>query len=79
MPDRLRDLIVKQRSSTVEKTSLALFAERLSGVQFAATGLASDPEAEVQKTRAQILANASQAMLAQATQTRSSVLALLQV
>ena len=80
MPERLRDLIVQQRSiNSPGATVLRLFADRMAADRIVAEEVPIDETALVQRTRQQIMEQASQALVAQANQTRDSVRALLEV
>ncbi len=73
MPPRLRDLIVKQQ--TREETALGAFAHQLA--ERTAQPDASVAAPDVERTAREIIAKASASMVAQANQTRESVLASL--
>ena len=78
MPARLRDLIVEQRRlNSPASTLLGEFAEELAADRLKAAEAPVDDTADLLKTKQDILAEASKALVAQATHTQESVLALL--
>ena len=78
MPERLRELIVQQRNAnSPEATSVRLFADEMAAERLKASEIRINDPADPHKTKQDILASASQAMVAQATHTQESVLALL--
>lgn len=80
MPQRLRDLIVQQRSmSSPGATALRTFANQMEFDRIAAQAVRVEDKALVQRTKQQIVEEASKALVAQANQTRDSVRALLEV
>ena len=80
MPERLRDLIIQQRKTNSPAASaLRNFADRIASERIAANDLRAETTASVEKTRQQIVEQASKALVAQANQTRDSVRALLEV
>ena len=79
MPQRLRDLIVEQRNAlAAPDTALSNFAEQMASDRLAAAEAAAQLVADPERTKQAIIAQASEAMLAQATHTRASAVALLQ-
>jgi hypothetical protein len=80
MPERLRDLIVQQRSmNSPSATVLRVFADEMAADRIVANDVRVEETAFVQKTKQQIIEDASKALVAQANQTRDSVRALLEV
>ena len=80
MPQRLRDLIVQQRTlNSPAATALRTFADQMESDRVAANDLKVEKSDLVQKTKQQIVEQASKALVAQANQTRDSVRALLEV
>ena len=80
MPERLRDLIVQQRgANSPGATVLRMFADELAADRIVAKEVRAEDTVSVQRTRQQIIEQASKALLAQANQTRDSVRALLEV
>jgi hypothetical protein len=80
MPQRLRDLIVQQRSMTSPAaTALRTFADQMASDRIVAEEVRVEEKALVQVTKQQIIEQASKALVAQANQTRDSVRALLEI
>ncbi len=80
MPDRLRDLIVQQRSiSSPAAAVLRMFADDMAADRIVAKDLPIEETALVQRTIQQMIERPSKAMVAQANQTRESVQALLEI
>lgn len=80
MPQRLRDLIVQQRSmNSPAATTLRTFANQMASDRIAAEEVRVEEKALVERTKQQIIEQASIALVAQANQTRDSVRALLEV
>ena len=80
MPQRLRDLIVQQRTmNSPAATALRTFADQMESDRIAANDPKVEKTALVQATKQQIVEQASKALVAQANQTRDSVRALLEV
>lgn len=77
MPERLRDLIVQQRSAGSQRaTALGQLAQEMASDRLRSETRTDFSEALL-KTKQDIFAEASKALLAQATHTQDSVLALL--
>lgn len=80
MPERLRDLIIQQRKmNSPAATALRNFADQIAFDRVAANDVKVAKTALVEKTKQQIVEQASKALVAQANQTRDSVRALLDV
>lgn len=80
MPERLRDLIIQQRKmNSPAATALRNFADQIAFVRVAANDVKVEGTALVERTKQQIVEQASKALVAQANQTRDSVRALLEV
>ncbi len=80
MPERLRDLIVRQRSmNSPAATALQRFADQMASERIMAANVRIEDKALVERTKQQIIEQPSKALVAQANQTRESVLALLEV
>jgi hypothetical protein len=80
MPERLRELIVKQRNiNSPAAHVLRMFTDEMSADRIVAKELPVEESGLVQRTVQQMVEQASKALLAQANQTRESVQALLEV
>ena len=80
MPERLRDLIVKQRSINSPAADVSrMFTDEMAANRIVAKELPVEETGLVQRTVQQMVEQASKALLAQANQTRDSVQALLEV
>ena len=80
MPDRLRDLIVQQRSMNSPAAAiLRLFTDEMAADRIVAKEVRVDETALVQRTTQQMIEQASKALVAQANHTPESVRALLEI